>query len=394
MFERYTEPARRVIFFARYEASQLGSSYLETEHLLLGLLRQDKQLVRRFLQSAAAVAAIRKRIEGHTTVMEKISTSVDLPLSLQTKRVLAYASEEAERLNQRHVGTEHFLLGLLREDNCLAAEILRERGLSLSSVRQELRTSPVPDGDEIHSVAPVFTLTVAEPKLKKADPSNVPGFHEGPGTEGKDPRIANPSARRLVTCQNMTMARFAESLPKIAPGYILGGTVHDATGLEGAWDFTLNFSPAGMEYSGRARASEAESAISLFDALEQQLGLRLQRTQIPAPPTSKDLPFRFAAILLRAAVLARNAGASEIGIDMLLLAMDSDPGSGLSDIDALLATFANGQSPGSFDASVILELSGEVQGILASFDKHMTTEALRRALIFARSNRTDTGDEA
>ena len=63
MFERYTEKARRVIFFARYEASQFGSPYIETEHLLLGLLREDKALANRFLRSHAAVESIRKQIE-------------------------------------------------------------------------------------------------------------------------------------------------------------------------------------------------------------------------------------------------------------------------------------------------------------------------------------------
>ncbi len=73
MFERYTEKARRVIFFARYEASQFGSPYIETEHLLLGLLREDKALTNRFLRSHASVESIRKQIEGHTTIREKVS---------------------------------------------------------------------------------------------------------------------------------------------------------------------------------------------------------------------------------------------------------------------------------------------------------------------------------
>src|SRR6266542_2253052 len=141
MFERYTEKARRVIFFARYEASQFGSPYIETEHLLLGLLREDKALANRFLRSHAAVESIRKQIEGHTTIREKVSTSVDLPLSHECKRVLAYGAEEAERLNHKHIGTEHLLLGLLREDKSFAAEILHERGLRLSQVREEIARS-------------------------------------------------------------------------------------------------------------------------------------------------------------------------------------------------------------------------------------------------------------
>ncbi|HET8638599.1 MAG TPA: Clp protease N-terminal domain-containing protein, partial [Acidobacteriaceae bacterium] len=138
MFERYTEKARRVIFFARYEASQFGSPYIETEHLLLGLLREDKALTNRFLRSHASVESIRKQIEGHTTIREKVSTSVDLPLSNECKRVLAYAAEEAERLSHKHIGTEHLLLGLLREEKCFAAEILHERGLKLAAIREEL----------------------------------------------------------------------------------------------------------------------------------------------------------------------------------------------------------------------------------------------------------------
>ena len=139
MFERYTEKARRVIFFARYEASQFGSPYIETEHLLLGLLREDKALTNRFLRSHASVESIRKQIEQHTTVREKVSTSVDLPLSNECKHVLAYAAEEAERLSHKHIGTEHLLLGLLREEKCFAAEILMERGLRLPAIREELQ---------------------------------------------------------------------------------------------------------------------------------------------------------------------------------------------------------------------------------------------------------------
>ena len=141
MFERYTEKARRVIFFARYEASQFGSPYIETEHLLLGLLREDKALTNRFPRSHGSIESIRKQIEGRTAIREKVSTSVDLPLSQESKRVLAYAAEEAERLAHKHIGTEHLLLGLLREEKCFAAEILHKRGLRLSTLREELSRS-------------------------------------------------------------------------------------------------------------------------------------------------------------------------------------------------------------------------------------------------------------
>ncbi|HEV2830196.1 MAG TPA: ATP-dependent Clp protease ATP-binding subunit [Pyrinomonadaceae bacterium] len=139
MFERYTEKARRVIFFARYEASQFGAPAIEPEHLLLGLMREDKTLTARFFPRAqVSIESIRKEIEGRTLLREKISTSVELPLAPETKRVLAYAHEESDRLQHRHIGTEHLLLGLLREDRSMAAEILYERGLRLNAVRDEI----------------------------------------------------------------------------------------------------------------------------------------------------------------------------------------------------------------------------------------------------------------
>ena len=79
VFERYTEKARRVIFFARYEASQYGSPYIETEHLLLGLMREDKALANRFLRQHGSIESIRKEIEARITIRERISTSVEVP---------------------------------------------------------------------------------------------------------------------------------------------------------------------------------------------------------------------------------------------------------------------------------------------------------------------------
>src|SRR5579884_1067391 len=132
MFERYTEKARRVIFFARYEASQFGSPFIETEHLLLGLLREDKALSHALLSSShSAVEEIRLEIDAYTVKNPPTPTSQDLPLSNECKRVLAFAAEEAERRDDRHIGTEHLLLGLLREKNSFAARLLTKRGVTL-----------------------------------------------------------------------------------------------------------------------------------------------------------------------------------------------------------------------------------------------------------------------
>ena len=138
MFERFTEKARRMIFFARYEASQFGSPYIESEHLLLGLVREDKRIVLVFFRSHLFVEEIRKKVEQHTIIREKVSTSVDLPLSNEGKRVLAYAAEEAERLEHKHIGTEHLLLGLMREKESFAAQLLNEAGLELQDARRRV----------------------------------------------------------------------------------------------------------------------------------------------------------------------------------------------------------------------------------------------------------------
>ena len=139
MFERYTERARRVIFFARYEASQLGSRTIETEHLLLGLTRENNGLTGQLLLRAKVEPEeVRGEIEARTRVREKISTSVEIPLSVESKRVLAYAAEEAEKMFHKYIGTEHVLLGLLREKKSLASRILLEKGMRLTTAREDL----------------------------------------------------------------------------------------------------------------------------------------------------------------------------------------------------------------------------------------------------------------
>ena len=142
MFERYTEKARRVIFFARYEASQFGSPLIETEHLLLGLLRESKGILK--LLQRADTQSIRNEIEAAAKIHEKISTSVDLPLSHENKLVLKYADEEAKQLNHRHIGTEHLLLGLLREKDCFGARMLAGRGADLETLRKKIEEASQP----------------------------------------------------------------------------------------------------------------------------------------------------------------------------------------------------------------------------------------------------------
>lgn len=131
-----------MIFFARYEASQYGSPYIETEHLLLGLLREDRKLAMRLLSTEGAIESIRQKIEQQINIRERFSTSVEVPLSAECKRILNFAGEEADRLGHKYVGAEHLLLGMLRENKCFASLILNERGFNLGLLLEDLANSP------------------------------------------------------------------------------------------------------------------------------------------------------------------------------------------------------------------------------------------------------------
>ena len=134
MFERYTEKARRVIFFARYEASQFGATAIEAEHILLGVLREDKGLVQALFTTANTDIAIRSEIESRTELRDKVHASVDLPLSAGAKAVLSHAAAESDRFRDCHIGTQHLMLGLIMEEQSLASELLRSRGVTAAKV--------------------------------------------------------------------------------------------------------------------------------------------------------------------------------------------------------------------------------------------------------------------
>jgi ATP-dependent Clp protease ATP-binding subunit ClpC len=140
MFERYTEKARRVIFFARYEALQYGSQVISPEHILLGLMREDKTISARYFpfRNALTVEAVRREVEERIVLRDRIPQSAELHLAAETKRILAFANEESQYLKNRHIGPEHLLLGLVRQENSIAAEILFQYGLRLKDVREEI----------------------------------------------------------------------------------------------------------------------------------------------------------------------------------------------------------------------------------------------------------------
>src|SRR5688572_7533712 len=125
MFERLTERARRVLFFADYEARELGSLSVESEHLLLGLIRERSGPASRiFAKSGVSVKNIRKEIHRRTVSREKILRSIEIRVGAETKRAVHLAAEEADQLRHHHIGTEHLLLGILRAERSVAANVL------------------------------------------------------------------------------------------------------------------------------------------------------------------------------------------------------------------------------------------------------------------------------
>ncbi len=139
MFERYTENARQVIFFARVEAGNVGSHEIDAEHLLLGLLRAAKGI----LSWAPRLSAdeVKDRIDKQTLHLPRIATSVDLPLSTSAREALNYAQDEAGELRHKDIGTEHLFLGILRVEDCFASKLLREGGADVQKMRATLAES-------------------------------------------------------------------------------------------------------------------------------------------------------------------------------------------------------------------------------------------------------------
>ncbi len=138
MFEKYTEKAKKVLFLARYEASQMGSKVIASEHLLLGLIKEGDDLVRDlFARSNVNLELLRAELEARGPSGEKQATPIEIPFSEETKRILACAEEEAERLLHPYVSDEHILLGLLRVEDSAAGRILSEKGMRLYALRED-----------------------------------------------------------------------------------------------------------------------------------------------------------------------------------------------------------------------------------------------------------------
>ncbi len=137
MWQRFTERARRVVFFAQEDAARFGENNVRTEHLLLGLVREDDSVAARILaRLGVSLDRIREDIEKQITRGQGI-VGQDMELTPPAKMTIDEAYAEARERNVNYIGTEHLLLGLIREPQGLGGRVLREMGATLERTRQE-----------------------------------------------------------------------------------------------------------------------------------------------------------------------------------------------------------------------------------------------------------------
>src|SRR6476661_1456307 len=139
MYERFTDRARKVMQLANQEAQRFNHEYVGTEHVLLGLVKEGSGVAANVLKNLDVdLRKIRVEVEKIVQSGPDMVTMGKLPQTPRAKKVIEYAIEEARNLNHNYVGTEHLLLGLLREQEGVAAQVLMNLGLKLEDVREEV----------------------------------------------------------------------------------------------------------------------------------------------------------------------------------------------------------------------------------------------------------------
>src|SRR5579884_2936981 len=138
MWQRFTERARKVVFYAQEEAQKFGEGYVSTEHLLLGLVRESDSVAARVLEKlSVSLNRIRAEVEKQLPRGDA-RPSQDMTLTPRAKRVIDLAYDEARNLNNNYIGTEHLLLGLIREGDGLAGRVLAKLGVELENARRQV----------------------------------------------------------------------------------------------------------------------------------------------------------------------------------------------------------------------------------------------------------------
>ena len=139
MFDRFTDRAKKVMSFARQEAQKFNHEYIGTEHILLGLVQEGSGVAANVLKNMNIdLEKIRHEVEKIVKTGPSMVTMGQLPFTPRAKKVLELSMEEASQLSHNYIGTEHLLLGLIKENEGIAAQVLMNLGVKLDEVREEV----------------------------------------------------------------------------------------------------------------------------------------------------------------------------------------------------------------------------------------------------------------
>ncbi len=203
MFERFTERARRVLTFAQEESRQLNHSFIGTEHILLGLIREGDGVGAQALQSLGiSLQAVREQVQ------ETIGTAGTIaggspPFTPRAKKVLELSLREALQLNHSYIGTEHILLGLVREGEGVAATVLVGLGADLPRVRREVTNlmSGAQEGEGFRRIGvPADTPPPREPRCPRCSGNVSEAARFRTIVVAPDEGSADPLPVHLVYC--------------------------------------------------------------------------------------------------------------------------------------------------------------------------------------------------
>jgi ATP-dependent Clp protease ATP-binding subunit ClpA len=212
VFERFTERARNVVVFAQDEARMLKHNYIGTEHLLLGLLREEEGLAARVLDGMGVqLQDIRVEV-GRIVGQGDDVTSGQIPFTPRSKKVLELSLREAKALGHNYIGTEHVLLGLARENRGVASQILLDRGVGSETIRNEVirmlsapgRRQHVSKALEVElfepqspPLAPEVLAELARLKREKDDALRRQDFEQAARVRARERRLID-AARQLM----------------------------------------------------------------------------------------------------------------------------------------------------------------------------------------------------
>ncbi len=177
MFERFTDRARKVMALANQEAQRFNHEYIGTEHILLGLVKEGSGVGANVLKALSVdLRKVRLEVEKLVKQGPEMVTMGKLPQTPRAKKVIEYAIEEARNLNHNYVGTEHLLLGLLREHDGVAAQVLRNLGLKLEEVREEVLNLLGASGEELEDAGGSSGGGGGEPGAARKGKSKTPAL--------------------------------------------------------------------------------------------------------------------------------------------------------------------------------------------------------------------------